>query len=209
MERNPPSPASMYSFEKPSVRSSVLDDAAGFADPTVIRGHVQQLHLLTSRIEEFLSYQIHRLQTIETAAAEPQVSTSAELDRMIDEFEQLRRNWEVERQSEQDRLKGDAERLQAAWRDLELEQRQLLTRQAAMRSTAASAMSVTPAATPVAVGAMYPARSATPTRAVTGAAVAAQRPVEAAENAPSHRAQIQFQQLRREMQKHAQQRNKR
>lgn len=203
MENRTQNPASVFRpIDKPSVRSAVLDDSARFADPTVIRGHVQQLHLLTSRIEEFLAYQIHRLQTMETAAPQPQVGNSADLDRLIDEFELLRRNWESERQRETDRLRGDAERLQEAWRDLEGEQRDLLTRQAAMRSVGANA---TPAM-PVAVGAMYPTRAASATRAVGSASQQFGTDTSAA---PSHKAQIQFQQLRREMQKHAQQRNKR
>ena len=190
---------------KSSVRSSIVDEMGGFAAPATVRGHVKQLNLLTSRLEEFLTCQIERLQKMDASSGIGQAASSDELDRTIDEFEQVRRNWEVERQTAEDRLQHDAERLQAAWQDLEMEQRQLLSQQAAVRSTARVAVSAAPVAGPTASSGMYPTRWGVSRRVVTTTSTRSGD----SEMTPSHRAQVQFQQLRREMQKHAQRRNKR
>lgn len=180
------------------------------ADPSVLRAHVQQLNTLTARIEEFLSYQIHRLESMDGLSPSVSASTPADLDRLIDEFEELRRNWEVERQEETERMRSDAEQLKRAWQQLEVEQRQLLTRQAAIRTVGSNKMVATtpPAVAATSVGGLYPSRSGGP-RAVNSVTQHYNSNEIATSSAPSHKAQIQFQQLRREMQKHAQQRNKR
>lgn len=201
------------SLKLPSGTDTVsISDTIRTADPSVLRAHVQQLNTLTARIEEFLSYQIHRLESMDGIAAAASAGSPADLDRLIDEFEELRRSWEVERQEETDRMRSDAEQLKRAWQQLEVEQRQLLTRQAAIRTVGANSMvSASAAAQPVVAatgaGGLYPSRSAGP-RAVN-AVSQHYNSNEVASSAPSHKAQIQFQQLRREMQKHAQQRNKR
>ena len=193
--------------EKPSIQSSMADEVGGFADAAAVRGHVQQLNLLTSRLEEFLTSQINRLQKMGPASGIGQAIRSEELERMVEEFEQTRRNWEVERQTTEDRLQHDAERLQAAWQALEMEQRQLLSQQAVAKSTARSAaLSASPSVSgPVASSGMYPTRSSASRSVSTATSTRSGE----AEMTPSHRAQVQFQQLRREMQKHAQRRNKR
>ena len=201
MEYDPQNAFPEKLFEKPSVRSPMADGMGSFVDAATVRGHVERLNLLTSRLEGFLTSQINRLQKMDTPSGIGQATRSEEFERMVEEFEQTRRNWEVERQTAEDRLQHDAERLQAAWQTLEMEQRQLLSQQAVAKSTARSAA----LAVPVASSGMYPTRSsasrsvATTTSARSGDS----------EMTPSHRAQVQFQQLRREMQKHAQRRNKR
>ena len=139
MEYDPLNVSPEKLVEKPSVQSSMADEMGGFADAAAVRGHVQQLNLLTSRLEDFLTSQINRLQKMDPASGIGQAIRSEELERMVEEFEQTRRNWEVERQSTEDRLQHDAERLQAAWQALEMEQRQLLSQQAVAKSTARSA----------------------------------------------------------------------
>ena len=61
------------------------------ADPSVLRAHVQQLNTLTARIEEFLSYQIHRLESMDgVAGSVTAASTPADLDRLIDLIRKFR-----------------------------------------------------------------------------------------------------------------------
>lgn len=205
MEYDPLNVSPEKLVEKPSIQSSMADEMGGFADAAAVRGHVQQLNLLTSRLEEFLTSQINRLQKMDPASGIGQAIRSEELERMVEEFEQTRRNWEVERQTTEDRLQHDAERLQAAWQTLEVEQRQLLSQQAVAKSTARSAALAASASGPVASSGMYPTRSSA-SRSVSTATSTRSGD---SEMTPSHRAQVQFQQLRREMQKHAQRRNKR
>ena len=208
MEYDPLNVSPEKLVEKPSIQSSMADEMGGFADAAAVRGHVQQLNLLTSRLEEFLTSQINRLQKMDPAIGIGQAIRSEELERMVEEFEQTRRNWEVERQTTEDRLRHDAERLQAAWQALEMEQRTLLSQQAVAKSTARSAALAASASAsgPVASNGMYPTRSSA-SRAVTTTTTSTRSGD--SEMTPSHRAQVQFQQLRREMQKHAQRRNKR
>jgi hypothetical protein len=200
------------SLKLPSGTDTVsISDTIRTADPSVLRAHVQQLNTLTARIEEFLSYQIHRLESMDGISATVSAGSPADLDRLIDEFEELRRSWEVERQVETERMRSDAEQLKRAWQQLEVEQRQLLTRQAAIRTVGANSMvsaSAQPVVAATGAGGLYPSRSAGP-RAVNSVPQHYNSNEVAAASAPSHNAQIQFQQLRREMQKHAQQRNKR
>ncbi len=205
-------PLATTSLKLPSGTDTVsISDTIRTADPSVLRAHVQQLNTLTARIEEFLSYQIHRLESMDGLSTSSMGAGSpADLDRLIDEFEELRRSWEVERQEETERMRSDAEQLKRAWQQLEVEQRQLLTRQAAIRTVGANTMvSATPQPVVAASGSsgLYPTRSGGP-RAVNSV-TQHYNSNESPSSAPSHKAQIQFQQLRREMQKHAQQRNKR
>lgn len=206
-------PFATSSLKLPSGSDTVsISETIRTADPSVLRAHVQQLNTLTARIEEFLSYQIHRLESMDGLSATVTAASPADLDRLIDEFEELRRSWEVERQEETDRMRSDAEQLKRAWQQLEVEQRQLLTRQAAIRTVGPTAMVSTSTQSIVAAtgtGGLYPTRSGG-ARAVNSVSQHYNNNNnEIASSAPSHKAQIQFQQLRREMQKHAQQRNKR
>ncbi|MCP4193359.1 MAG: hypothetical protein GY768_22325 [Planctomycetaceae bacterium] len=191
--------------KRPTVEMSQLDGKVPFANSVVVQDQVEHLQLLTSRIEEFLAHQINRLQDLTTPGVNTQVSDSAELDQMIGEFEEVRRNWEAERLRESERMRCDAEQLQEAWLNLEQEQRELLTRQAAVRTTASTAGSV-PVEPSMAGGGNYPTRSGATVRT---AAISNQSRNKEVRAAPYHKAQIQFQKLRREMQKHAQQRDKR
>ncbi|MDG2385428.1 MAG: hypothetical protein P8N76_27400 [Pirellulaceae bacterium] len=192
---------------RPTVESPQFDRSVKFTDPIVIQDQVEHLQLLTSRIEEFLAHQINRLQEMKTPVVDPPNTDSVELDRLASEFEEVRQNWEIERQRETERLRSDAEQLQQAWQNLEGEQRELLTRQAAIRTTTTttSAGSVQGDAS-MAVGGNYPTRSNATMRTTSIPSQPANNEVRPA---PYHKAQIQFQKLRREMQKHAQQRDKR
>jgi hypothetical protein len=161
----------------------------------------EQLQQIAAQIQSFLSRQIDRLeQEISTCA--PATEEHAELEAMLNEFRQERADWEQEKLQEQRRIHEDSQRLIEAWQRLEAEQRELLKQRALKKtmtnSTTASMQNVstTPASSrqePVTTG-ISSVASPGPTASATGI---------------SHRNQLQFQQLRREMLEHARQGRKR
>ena len=165
-----------------------------------LKDRAQQLRLVANRIEEFLVQQIERLQQVIAEAQLP--SDQAELGAMRDDFERMRDQWEIERQREIQKLREDGERLIEAWKYLEKEQRDLLLRQAAIRSTPAPAMME--GDSHLENGPLHPVRvSPAGAVAAVGAEIGG-----LVGSATIQKAQLQFQQLRREMQRHARQRKK-
>ena len=165
-----------------------------------LQARAQQLRQVANRIEEFLIRQIDRLQgaIAESAAADGQ----AEMGLLRDDFQRQRDKWEADRQLEIEQLREDARRLAEAWKHLESEQRELLMRQATIRTMPPAVVSEAEACAEN--GPLHPVRlSPTGTVAAVGAAVGC-----VGNAATMQKAQLQFQQLRREMQRHAQQRKK-
>jgi hypothetical protein len=158
------------------------------------------LRRVANRIEEFLVEQIERLQK---AIAETEISPEeGELGTMREDLDRLRDEWEVQRQQEIEQLQEDAQRLVEAWKHLESEQRELMLRQASIRSTPGPVMSEGGAYSEN--GPLHPMRvSPAGTVAAVGAEIGG-----IAGTATIQKAQLQFQQLRREMQRHARQRKK-
>ncbi len=158
----------------------------------------QQLRQVASRIEEFLLRQIDRLE--DEIAKTANTAQDLESGALREDFERLRDKWEVERQQEIDKLREDAQRLAESWQHLEAEQRELLMRQATIRTVPVPVSHETDGYADN--GAMHPVRlSPAGAVAAVGAEIRA-----LAGGATVQKAQLQFQQLRREMQRHAQQR---
>lgn len=165
-----------------------------------LQARAQQLRQVANRIEEFLIRQIDRLQgaIAESTAADGQ----AELGLLRDDFQRQRDKWEADRQLEIEQLREDARRLAEAWKHLESEQRELLMRQATIRTMPPTVVSEAEACAENSP--LHPVRlSPTGTVAAVGTAIGC-----VGNAATMQKAQLQFQQLRREMQRHAQQRKK-
>jgi hypothetical protein len=166
------------------------------SEPSPVQAGAEQLREVAGQIEDFLLRQIDRLQEEISRAMES--SGPLEMGTLQDELDRMREELERERQQELDQIREDARRLAESWQTLELEQRELLMRQATMRTVP------TPAAEVDGLGEKNPLH---PTRVTPGGTVAAVgaeiRAI--AGGATIQKAQLQFQQLRREMQRHKQQ----
>jgi len=171
------------------------------SEPVSLPCRAQRLREVACRIEEFLVRQISRLQD-EVTKTVASVGSDRETAALQAEFELLREQLEEERQREMEQMQEDAQRLAESWQHLEAEQRELLMKQATMRTVP------TPAAVEpeglVESGSLHPLRlSPGGGVATVGAEIRA-----IAGGATIQKAQLQFQQLRREMQRHSQQRKK-
>jgi hypothetical protein len=94
--------------------------------PTVSQ-QVQRLRDITARIETFLLRQMERLErTLEQWPAAPSVGSES-LQRMMEDFEYCKKTWEVERTRELERIQQDSARLADCWLKLEAEQRRALS----------------------------------------------------------------------------------
>jgi hypothetical protein len=164
-----------------------------------LQQNAEKLRNVAQQVESFLIRQIDRLQR-ELEDAES-LTDRDELERMTEEFRQMQQKWDVERQEERNRLQEDSERLAEAWQRLEAEQREVLKYRVSnnklaglgtARSQSRPAVPLVPAHPVAAVPAL--------SSGVAGVAVA---------TPTSHKNQLQFQQLRREMMEHARQRGKR
>lgn len=154
----------------------------------------EKLRQLAAQIEAFLTRQIDRLdRELEWV---PRAGTG-DVDRMMDEFQVVRTQWEQDRRDEQRRLQEDAERLVDAWSRLEAEQREMLKQRMQGKSIAAIN-------SPPVTRTQPPAR---PEGSLTAPSPAAAMPNDPGSVA-NPRNQLQFQQLRREMLEHARQRRK-
>lgn len=164
-----------------------------------LQQNAEKLRHVAQQVESFLIRQIDRLQR-ELEEAES-LTDRDELERMTEEFRQMQQKWDAERQEERNRLQEDSERLAEAWQRLEAEQREVLkyrvsnTKLAGLGTARPQTRSAGPLA-PTHPIAVMPALNA------GGAGVAVASPT-------SHKNQLQFQQLRREMMEHARQRGKR
>ena len=155
----------------------------------------EKLRQLAAQIEAFLTRQIDRLdRELERV---PRAGTGGDVDRMMDEFQVVRTQWEQDRRDEQRRLQEDAERLVDAWSRLEVEQREMLKQRMQGKSIAAIN-------SPPVTRTQPPAR---PEGSLTAPSPAAAMPNDPGSVA-NPRNQLQFQQLRREMLEHARQRRK-
>jgi hypothetical protein len=187
--------SSSHSFIAPSERSEAPVTVC--SDSSQVETRAEQLREVAAQIEEFLLRQIDRLQEEISKAAES--AGELNLGSLQEEFERMREQLEEERREEMDQIREDAQRLAESWQMLETEQRELLMRQATIRTVPS------PATTEVdglgEASPLHPMRL-TPAGAVTtvGAEIRA-----IAGGATIQKAQLQFQQLRREMQRHAQQ----
>jgi hypothetical protein len=161
--------------------------------------NAEKLRNVAQQVESFLVRQIDRLQR-ELEEAES-LGDREELERMAEEFRQMQQKWDLERQQERSRLQEDSERLAEAWQRLEAEQREVLkyrvpnNKLAGLGSGRASVRSAGPLA---------PAHPMAVAPALNGSSVGM-----AVATPLSHKNQLQFQQLRREMMEHARQRGKR
>ena len=105
----------------------------------------------------------------------------AALARQVAEFRQARERWELQRQQEVQRLRREGDLLAEAWQRLEAEERRLLAeRELLRRSSVDRSPSQPPTVSPASNG---------------------ERPQHAAYD-QDHTAWLQFQQLRREFQRH-------
>jgi hypothetical protein len=182
-----------------SVYSSPLTDRGPATEYVPkLQQNAEKLRHVAQQVESFLMRQIDRLQRELQQVESP--DDRYELERLSEEFEQMRDKWDAERQLERSRIQEDSSRLVEAWQRLEAEQRELLKyrtpNKIAGLSTGRSAVRSGSPLSPV------PASSSKETSMV-GATMGS--PATAA----SHRNQLQFQQLRREMMEHARQRRKR
>jgi hypothetical protein len=168
-------------------------------DVPKLQHNAEKLRNVALQVESFLLRQIDRLQR-ELEQVET-LSDRDELERMTDELRQMQQKWDVERQQERSRLQEDSNRLAEAWQRLEAEQREVLKYRVSNNKMAGLGAGRAPARP---VGPLAPSHPAAIEPEVacgsSGGAVA---------TASTHKTQIQFQQLRREMMEHARQRGKR
>lgn len=167
------------------------------SDSNQLQQRAEQLRQVAASIEEFLLRQIDRLQ--EEIANAAKSAGELNLGSLQEEFERMREQLEEERKDEMDQIREDARRLAESWQMLEAEQRELLMRQATIRTVPSPATSEVDGLGETSP--LHPMRL-TSAGAVTtvGAEIRA-----IAGGATIQKAQLQFQQLRREMQRHAQQ----
>ena len=181
-----------------------------------------RLRALVDQVEQFLLEQVSRLEQASTAI-EAGETTSASLAEAR-EFAEQRERWEAERRRERARLESEAARLIEAWQRLEAEQRRLVTAgggrisadsaNATGRRTAQTASSanrnVSELLGPVPLMDKGDRREpGFPGRAVAGSPsastasqVCAEDPSPLDEPLSAELAALQFQQMRREMQRH-------
>jgi hypothetical protein len=165
-----------------------------------LQHNAEKLRNVAQQVESFLMRQIDRLQH-ELEMAES-LTDRDELERMTQEFRQMQQKWDAERQQERNRLQEDSERLAEAWQRLEAEQREVLKYRAPNNKLAGLSSGRAPARS---AGPLTPSH---PT-ATTPAAINCNGPGVAMATPSTHKNQLQFQQLRREMIEHARQRGKR
>jgi hypothetical protein len=189
----------------PDVEQRLVDllPPAASSSATIVQLQAQRLKALATRLEDFVAVQCDRLrgarQELAVEGPSPPGTTPTELNQLLEEFEQMRNQWEQNRSQEVQRLKEDAARLVEAWQRLEAEQRQILSRQASARALGMPVERL-------GIGALHPARSA------ESGGVSSPLPAidaNAATPLSAYRSTNQFQQLRRELQRHAQQQRKR
>jgi hypothetical protein len=155
-----------------------------------------QLRALADRLEAFALDQLDRLESIAGRCREV-LADEESIRAKMHELQHCREAWESGQQSESERLKSEALRLEAAWALLEAEQRRLLMLQGASAAlVAASARPVMPVNQPATSGNISNSDSGSPTLTPDNA------PADL--DAYSHDAALlQFQQLRRDVQRHA------
>ena len=149
---------------------------------------IERLRKLASQLHEFLLSQIDRLE----CGDRPGVSANEEslLASRMDEFRQERENWEIHRQREVEDLRSEGNLLTEAWQRLEAEERRLLAERESLRRNVTKSQQSMLSSN---------AELSTPGRE---AAYSTGVPPETGTNDQEHLAWLQFQQLRREIQKY-------
>ena len=155
----------------------------------------ERLSQMAEQMQMFLTKQVDRLEK-EIGAAPGGKPDFVEYQRLVEEFQEVRQAWELERDAEKDRLVMESERLVEAWKKLEAEQRETL-KQRVLRTAGGEARVGGQGG-----GALASQRLAGPSNTVAVADGDSRSPT-------SRNGQIPFQQLRREMMEHARQRRKR
>ncbi|MBJ42797.1 MAG: hypothetical protein CMJ80_05865 [Planctomycetaceae bacterium] len=155
----------------------------------------ERLSQMAEQMQMFLTKQVDRLEK-EIGAAPGGKPDFVEYQRLVEEFQEVRQAWELERDAEKDRLVMESERLVEAWKKLEAEQRETL-KQRVLRTAGGEARVGGQGG-----GALASQRLAGPSNTVAVADCDSRSPT-------SRNGQIPFQQLRREMMEHARQRRKR
>ena len=158
----------------------------------------ERLCQMAEQMEMFLTKQIDRLEN-ELRDTPPKVPDQQEYQHLFDEFQEVRRKWEMEREEQQERLANESQRLVEAWQKLEAEQRETL-RQRVLKTANTDVGN----ANPLADGSLAPQRISNQRNTGTVDAPGADSKLPTSRNG-----QIPFQQLRREILQHARQRRKR
>jgi hypothetical protein len=149
------------------------------------------------RIEDFLMEQVERLEdAIETTLKHGQFTDPP--PPATDDLEDERRRWEVEKQREWKRIQGDAAQLAQAWQRVEIEQRRLLAERNASRVVSATDREPLGAENDT-WSTRTTDHAQPPWSDQATCQPGADQPLMTQESAI-----LQFQQLRREMQKHSQ-----
>jgi len=149
---------------------------------------IERLKRLASRLHEFMLTQIDRLECDSrhgVGAREESV-----LARQVEEFRQERESWELHRHQEVEQLRSEGMLLTEAWQRLEAEERRLLAERELLRRSAINSQEST-----------LSCNAALPTSR-GGAAYSAGGKRQTTTNDQEHIAWLQFQQLRREIQKY-------
>ena len=93
---------------------------------------VRQLEQITKRIDEFLSQHVRRLADVLDQCSE--CFTQEEVvHRLIDDLQQQKKQWELQRQTEASQIEREHARLIAAWEQLEAEERRLAAQSESLR----------------------------------------------------------------------------
>ena len=150
---------------------------------------VSKLSAIADDMESFLIQQTGRLEA-QLAIVEDASAAQAGLERLVEEFEHQREEWELQRQAEQSRLQQEGAALGEAWDRLEQEQRQLFAERERIRHGKPNASSQ----------AQIPA-AGTANAHTDNAAAASEQPVN--DQPKTETNWWQLEQLRLEIQKHA------
>lgn len=160
----------------------------------------RRLQVVVDRVETFLAAQLDRLERVleqcEHGAAEQETA-----DRLRRELQEQRRQWEQERLEEMGKIKQAGAQLTEAWDRLEAEQRRLLAERESLRSAPGGGHAQ--AAGP-ADGTAMPTESPGATARGNPPPNGPGRSEGTAQDAVSpEAARLQFQQLKREVRRHA------
>jgi hypothetical protein len=148
-------------------------------------------------MESFLLEQLERLE--ETVDATLKWTESADLHQSTaQDLDDERQRWEAEKQQEWERIQSDAARLAEAWQRVEMEQRRLLAERNASRVSSPVDRGLPGKEGNTSAGGI-PGLAGSPLPCQRDSQPTSEEPLLAPESAI-----LQFQQLRREMQKHSQ-----
>jgi hypothetical protein len=179
-------------FDNPSEDFGRLDTES--CDVGRLNPEREQLRDIAGRIEDFLVAQIHRLESA-VQDSPPVAEGSADVELIQRELSEEQRRWETERAREVERIKTESAQLVQAWERVECEQRELLALRGATRGNVRSLQTLRNADT----------QCAREADTVPYSGQDRYREVVEDEALSPESAVLQFQQLRREIQRHSQQ----